>query len=66
MKVTVLIPDKLVGKLESLVPGNTITDSIVGVLKEWVASKELSQIGEQIKKRPFNFSSKRLLRKYVG
>ncbi len=57
MKVTTLIPDKLVEEVKNLSKGKNITDSLLIALREWVAIQKLRLLTDGIKKKPLKFRS---------
>jgi len=56
MKVTALIPDKLIHDVRSLTGGRTITDSIISALSEWSSSQRIKQLSERIRRKPLRFA----------
>ena len=55
MKVTAIIPDRLVNDVKSLSQGRTITESLISALSEWTAQQHLKNLAEQIRERPLRF-----------
>lgn len=58
MKVTALLPDKLVSEVKELSHGKNITDSLLIALTEWASTKKLIMLGEQIKLKPMKFADR--------
>lgn len=56
MKVTALIPDRLVHEITAYASGKNITESLVIALSEWLALKKLSLLHEKILAKPLGFS----------
>lgn len=56
MKVTTLIPDQLVHEVAGLARGKTLTESLVIVLKEWLAWKKIKALNQQIAAKPLLFT----------
>lgn len=55
MKVTALIPDKLVKDVRELAKGGTLTDSLITALSEWAALERIKQLNQMVLKTPFKF-----------
>ncbi|MFZ0389344.1 MAG: DUF2191 domain-containing protein [Calditrichia bacterium] len=55
MKVTALIPDKLIAEVKSFSRGRNITESLIIALNEWVALQKIKQLNFEIKKQPLEF-----------
>lgn len=55
MKVTALIPDKLVKEVKLLSKGKNITESLIKALSEWVALQKIKSLNKNIKKKPLSF-----------
>lgn len=55
MKVTALIPDPLVKEVSRHTKGKNLTECLVIALKEWVASKRISDLNREIASRPLKF-----------
>jgi len=58
MKVTALIPDDLISEVRALSKGKNITESLIIVMQEWVSSKRLQALNEQVRKSPLKFDQK--------
>lgn len=56
MKVTALIPDKLVQTVKAKTHGKNITDALVIALKEWLALKQVIALNDRIARHPLRFS----------
>src|SRR4030042_6752616 len=57
MKVTALIPDKLVHDIKQYTGAKNITESLIVALNEWLALKKVKELNILIKKHPLRFSS---------
>lgn len=57
MKVTALIPDKLVSEVKDLTQGKNITESLIKALSEWVALKKVKELNFQVAEKPLEFKS---------
>lgn len=57
MKITAIIPDKLIKRTNKLAGGANTTESLIIALREWVASKELSGIVKTLRKKPLQFAA---------
>lgn len=55
MKVTALIPDELVEEVSHHAKGKTLTESLVIVLKEWVALRKIAGLNKKIEQKPLQF-----------
>ena len=55
MKVTALIPDDLVGEVQELAHGKTLTESLIIALKEWRSIQKLRSLKNRIKSAPLSF-----------
>jgi hypothetical protein len=57
MKVTALIPDKIISEVRLHAPGKTLTDSLVVALNEWVCLKKIKALNKSIEKTPLKFKA---------
>ena len=57
MKVTALIPDELISEIKTLSKGKNITESLIIVMQEWISTKRLQMLNQEIKRSPLKFSS---------
>jgi hypothetical protein len=57
MKVTALIPDKIISEIKHYAPGKTLTDSLVVALNEWVCLKKIKALNKSIEKTPLKFKT---------
>ena len=57
MKVTALIPDDLILEIKTLSQGKNITESLIIVMQEWIASKRLKGLNQELRKSPLKFES---------
>lgn len=55
MKVTAIIPDKLVKETQILSNAKTITEAMIIALDTYISIKKLKAMGETIKKKPLHF-----------
>lgn len=56
MKVTALIPDKLVNEVRHFAGGKNLTESLVTALEEWLSLKKVHALNDEISKKPLQFS----------
>jgi len=56
MKVTALIPDKLVQQIKHYSQAKNLTGGLVIALEEWVALKRISELNKQVEKKPIIFN----------
>jgi hypothetical protein len=57
MKVTALIPDKLVRQVKQLSQAKTITEGLVIALEEWVSQQKLRKLNSELEENPLRFAS---------
>lgn len=55
MKVTALIPDKLVKEVKRYSGGKNITESIIVALEEWLSLKKIIELNDEIGIKPLVF-----------
>ena len=55
MKVTALIDDPLIKDVTRYAHGKNLTESLVIVLKEWVALKKIKRLNQSLQSRPLQF-----------
>jgi hypothetical protein len=56
MKVTALIPDKLIQEVQSFAKGKNLTESLVKALSEWNQQQKIKDLNQSIHSRPLSFS----------
>lgn len=56
MKVTALIPDDLIKEVMELTGGKNITESVIIALREYISSKKLNYLIDEVQKEPFQFN----------
>jgi hypothetical protein len=56
MKVTALIPDNLVHEVKQYAGGNTLTESLIVALEEWLSLKKIKTLNAEIESNPLSFS----------
>jgi hypothetical protein len=56
MKVTALIPDKLVHEVQGFAKGKNLTESLVKALSEWNQQQKIKDLNQSIHLRPLRFS----------
>ncbi len=56
MKVTAILPDKLISEVKQLSHGKNITESIKIALDEWIKIQNLKKLNKQIKNNPLEFN----------
>jgi len=57
MKVTALIPDDLVNEVKQYAGGNSLTESLIVALQEWLSLKKIKSLNIEIKNKPLSFSN---------
>jgi hypothetical protein len=57
MKVTAIIPDRLVDEVRYYSKGKNITDSMIIALKEWLSLKHLSDLNARVASEPLEFGN---------
>ena len=55
MKVTALIPDKLVADVKELAQGENLTDSLIKALTQWANLEKIKKLNAIIAKKPLKF-----------
>lgn len=55
MKVTAMIPDKLVKEVKHYSGGKNITESIILALEEWLSHKKIIELNNEIVRKPIIF-----------
>jgi len=55
MKVTALIPDKLVQETKTLSNAKNITEALIIALNTYIALKKLKAMGESVRVKPLKF-----------
>ncbi|HXL72226.1 MAG TPA: DUF2191 domain-containing protein [bacterium] len=58
MKVTALIPDKLVQEVQGFAKGKNLTESLVKALSEWNQQQKIRDLNQSIHLHPLSFSKK--------
>jgi hypothetical protein len=57
MKVTALLPDKLVKSVQELSGGATITESLSIALNEWLEIQQIRRLRKAIARKPLRFKA---------
>jgi hypothetical protein len=55
MKVTALIPDRLIKDIKVLSQGKNITEALIIALKEWASIKRIQALNKKISQTPLQF-----------
>ena len=55
MKVTAIIPDKLVDEVKELTQRQNITQSLITALQEWVDLRHIKELNRSIAQEPLEF-----------
>jgi hypothetical protein len=55
MKVTAILPDKLISEVQQLSHGKNITESLKIALDEWIKIQNLKKLNKLIKNHPLKF-----------
>ena len=56
MKVTPLIPDKLIAQVHTHAKGKNLTESLLKALGEWSDLQKIRQLNQVVAKRPLKFN----------
>lgn len=56
MKVTALLPDKLVHEVQGHAKGKNLTESLVKALSEWNQQQKIRNLQQSVHLHPFSFS----------
>jgi hypothetical protein len=56
MKVTALLPDKLVQEVQGFAKGKNLTESLVKALSEWNQQQKIRDLKTSIRLRPLSFT----------
>ena len=57
MKVTAILPDKLINDIKQYTGAKNITESLIVALNEWLALRKIKDLNILIKNHPLHFSS---------
>jgi hypothetical protein len=55
MKVTAILPNRLVEEVRSLAGGRNLTESLILALQEWSNLQRVKELNRQISERPLAF-----------
>ena len=55
MKVTAIIPDEIVRDIQKFTGGKNITDSLIRALSDWLYTKRLDELEQDLVREPLNF-----------
>lgn len=55
MKVTALIPDRLIKDVKYLSQGKNITNALIIALDEWISIKKIQTLNKKIAQKPLRF-----------
>lgn len=56
MKITAIIPDKIVSDVRDLTQSKNFTESLIKALSEWISFQKIKRMNLEIKKRPLGFN----------
>jgi hypothetical protein len=56
MKVTTILPDRLVADVRLLAGGRNLTEALIRALAEWVNARKIRELNAQVGKTPFEFA----------
>jgi hypothetical protein len=56
MKVTALIPDKLVHEVQGFAKGKNLTESLVTALSEWNQQQKIRELYASVNSHPLHFA----------
>jgi hypothetical protein len=57
MKVTALIPDKLVKEVQGYAKGKNLTESLILALSEWNQQQKIRELKQSVHSHPLSFST---------
>ena len=55
MKVTAIIPDEIILDVQKFTEGKNITDSLIKALNDWLYSKRIEFLNEEVAENPVKF-----------
>ncbi len=55
MKVTALIPDDIIADVTRFTRGKNTTDSLIKALEEWLYTKRVEELNNELKRNPVEF-----------
>jgi len=55
MKVTAIIPDKIIKDVQKYTEGKNITDSLIKALNDWLYAKRIENLNEKLAQNPVQF-----------
>lgn len=55
MKVTAILPDRLIRDVKTFAKTRTTTEALVVALSDWLRAKKLTCLGEEVAKNPLKF-----------
>jgi hypothetical protein len=55
MKVTAIIPDDIVKDVQGFTQGRNITDSLIKALNDWLYSKRIEKLNQELNREPVKF-----------
>ena len=56
MKITAIIPDRIVSDVRDLTKSKNLTESLIKALSEWISLKKINRMNLEIKKKPLRFN----------
>jgi hypothetical protein len=55
MKVTAIIPDDMINDIRKYTGGKNITDSLIKALEDWLYTRRLQELNEELLNQPIEF-----------
>ena len=55
MKVTAIIPDEMISDIRKYTGGKNITDSLIRALEDWLYTRRLQELNEELSNQPVEF-----------
>jgi hypothetical protein len=55
MKVTAIIPDDMINDIRKYTGGKNITDSLIKALEDWLYTRRLQELNEELSNQPIEF-----------
>ena len=56
MKITAIIPDKIITDVRDLTQSKNLTESLIKALSEWISFQKIKRMNLEIKKKPLRFN----------
>jgi len=57
MKITAILPDKIVSDVKELTNSKRTTEALIKALSDWISLQKLKKMNSEIKKNPLKFTN---------